>query len=353
MTDTDTLVIGGVDAHHETHHAVALDECGRRLGDAQFPVSSSGYQQLCTWLAGFGTIAAVGVESTGNYAAGLTRFLLAVDIVVVEINQPHRHLRSRRGKTDAIDAEAAARKVLSGEATGLPKDTTGIVESIRQLRIVHQSAVKARSAALVQLDQLIVTAPDELREQLSQRRTLKGKATVCARLRPDLTRTREPLQAAKLALRTLGRRIAELDAEIRGLDRELDELVTRAAPRTTALFGVGTQHAAQLLCTAGENIDRLHHEAAFAHLCAAAPIQASSGKTQRHRLNPGGDRGANRALHMIVVVRLRYCERTKLYMHRRIAEEKSKREAMRCLKRYVAREIYTTLRQDLAQLEAG
>ncbi|MCC5949927.1 MAG: IS110 family transposase [Nitriliruptoraceae bacterium] len=353
MTDTATLVIGGVDAHHNTHHAVALDERGQRLGDAEFPVTADGYEQLLGWLADFGTIVAIGVESTGNYAAGLTRFLLAADVAVIEINQPHQHLRSRRGKTDAIDAEAAARKVLSGEATGLPKDTTGIVESIRQLRVVHQSAVKARSAALVQLGQLIVTAPAELREHLSERKTLKGKATVCARLRPELTRANEPLQAAKIALRSLGRRIADLDDEIRALDRQLDELVAQAAPRTTALFGVGTHNAAQLLCTAGENIDRIHDEAAFAHLCAAAPIQASSGKTQRHRLNPGGDRAANRSLHMIVVVRLRYCERTKLYMKRRTVDGKTKREIMRCLKRYIAREIYTTLRHDLAQLQTA
>ena len=119
----------------------ALDDRGRRLGDAEFPVTSRGYDQLCRWLAGFGTIVAVGVESTGNYAAGLTRFLLAANIAVVEVNQSHRNLRSRRGKTDTIDAQAAARKVLSGEATGLPKDTTGIVESIRQIKIVHGTAV--------------------------------------------------------------------------------------------------------------------------------------------------------------------------------------------------------------------
>lgn len=169
----------------------------------------------------------------------------------MEINQPHAHLRHHRGKTDAIDAEAAARKVLSGEATGQPKDTTGIVEAIRQLKIVHQSAIKARSAALVQLGQLIVTAPDELREHLSQRKTLKGKASQCARLRPELGRADEPRHAAKIAMRSLGRRISELNDEIQALDRQLDELVARAAPRTMALFGVGTQHAAQLLCTPG------------------------------------------------------------------------------------------------------
>jgi transposase len=352
MNDNDRLVIGGVDSHLDTHHAVALDERGQLLGDAEFPVTGQGYEQLLNWLAGFGTIVAIGVESTGSYAAGLTRSLLEAGVAVMEINQPHAHLRHRRGKTDTIDAEAAARKVLSGEATGQPKDTTGIVESIRQLKIVHQSAVKARSAALVQLGQVIVTAPDELRERLTKRKTLKGKASLCTRLRPDLARANEPLQAAKIALRSLGRRIGDLDDEVRELDRQLNDLVARAAPRTTALLGVGTQHAAQLLCTAGQNIDRLHDEASFAHLCAAAPIPASSGKTRRHRLNHGGDRDANRALHMIVVVRLRYCQRTQTCMQRRLAEGKSKREAMRCLKRYVVREIYTTLRQDLAQLEA-
>lgn len=350
--DETAIVIGGVDCHAEVHHAAALDGTGRRLGERAFPATQPGYEQLLAWLRGFGPVSEVGVESTGSYGAGLTRFLVQAGVRVVEINQPHAHLRHRRGKTDAVDAEAAARKVLSGEATVVPKETTGAVEAIRQLRLTRRSAVKARASALRQLGDLIVTAPAKLRERLS-RKTLPGQAAICVRFRPDRRRLTDPVQAAKLALRTLARRIVALDAEIDQLDEHLEQLVRAAVPRTIALLGIGPHHAGQLLVTAGQNITRLPGEAAFAHLCGVDPIPASSGKTARHRLNHGGDRAANSALHMIAVVRLRYCERTQKYAKRRIAEGRSKREILRCLKRYIAREVYRTLRADLAHLVAA
>ena len=351
MMEHATGVIGGVDCHSRTHHAVALDDRGRRLGDAEFPATARGYRALHGWLASFGEIAAVGAESTSAYGAGLTRWLTSNGVRVLEVNQPHKHLRSRRGKSDAIDAEAAARKVLAGEVQVIPKDTTGVVESIRQLRVAREGALKARSAALCQLGDLLVTAAPELREALP-RKTLLGQARLCAKLRPDGRRLSEPLQAAKFALRSLARRIADLDEEIKELDEKLRELVRQTAPRTIELLGVGIQHTGQLLVTAGQNIDRLRSEAAFAHLCAAAPIPASSGLTQRHRLNPGGDRTANRTLHMIAVVRLRYCERTRAYAARRTREGLSKREVIRCLKRYIARELYHSLCADLGRSPA-
>jgi len=352
MAEYRTDVIGGVDCHSRTHHAVALDDRGRRLGDEEFAATAHGYRALHRWLAGFGEIAAVGVESTSAYGAALTRWLTANGVRVLEVNQPHKHIRSRKGKSDPVDAEAAARKVLAGDVQVIPKDTTGIVESVRQLRVAREGAIKARSAALCQLGDLIVTAPPELRESLP-RKTLLGQARLCAKLRPDARRLDEPLQAAKFALRSIARRVAALDAEIHRLDLALRELVGRAAPRTTALLGVGIQHAGQLLVSAGQNIGRLRNEAAFAHLCAAAPIPASSGLTHRHRLNPGGDRSANRALHMIAVVRLRYCDRTRAYAARRMRDGLSKPEIIRCLKRYIARELYQTLRADLADLGAS
>jgi transposase len=161
---------------------------------------------------------------------------------------------------------------------------------------------------------------------------------------------RNPWKPAKIALRSVARRIAELDKEIAELDAQLEPLVRRTAPRTVSLFGVGVGHAMQLLVTAGQNIDRLRGDAAFAHLCGADPIPASSGKTLRLRLNPGGDREANSTLHMIAVVRLRYCERTRAYAARRLEEGRGKREVIRCLKRYIAREAYKALREDLAAL---
>lgn len=347
MAHLERSVIGGVDCHQQTHHAVVLDERGRRLADQAFAATTRGYAQLLNWLQQFGHIDRVGVESTASYGAGLTRYLLSAGIHVIEVNQPHRELRHRRGKTDALDAEGAARKVLSGEATTVPKHTTGSVEAIRQLHLVRASAVKARTAALEQLGELLTTAPAELRERFAPRTSLHTRAVACARLRPDLTRLHQPLEAAKVGLRSLAQRILALDAEITSLDSHLQPLLRTLAPRTLALLGVGSVTAAQLLITLGENTERIGDEAAFAHLCGVAPIPASSGKTNRHRLNIGGDRLANAALYLIAVCRLRYCERTRAYAARRTAEGRSKREILRCLKRYIAREVYRTLRADV------
>jgi transposase len=284
MQHTETVVIGGVDAHTDAHHAAALEQRGALLGAESFPTTTRGYGELLDWLRGFGSVDTVAVESTGAYAAGLVRYLRAHGVRVVEVNQPHAHTRRRRGKSDAIDAELAARLFLAGKATAIPKRTDGIVESIRLLRVARHSAVKARSAALVQLSELIVTVPQELREQLAQRKTARGKAALCRRLRPSLADVSQPAQAAKLALRSLARRIAALDDEISELDRQLEPLVQTAAPRTTSLLGISTGHAGQLLVTAGENIDRLRGDSSFAALCGASPIPASSGRTTRHRL---------------------------------------------------------------------
>jgi transposase len=345
-------VVAGVDAHSDEHHVAVVDLQGRLLGAAAFPTTARGYARLISWLRRQGEVDRVGVESTGAYAAGLVRALRARGIRVVEINQPHRHARQRLGKSDPIDAELAARAALSRTATAVPKQTSGIVEAIRQLLVVRTGALKARTAALQQLNDLIITAPEQLRGELRHGRTLKAKAALCRKLRPDTERIHEPAQAAKLALCSLARRIQELDREILELDRQLEHLVNTAAPRTTQLFGVGTQGASQLLITAGQNIERFRSEAAFAKICGAAPIQASSGRTTRHRLDHGGDRQANRALHMIAVCRLRHCQRTQAYATKRTADGLNKREILRCLKRYIARETFHTLQTDLEALNS-
>jgi transposase len=347
MTSFDRGVVVGVDAHTDTHDAAVLDDCGRLLGTGTFTAGPAGYRQLLGWARRFGRISALGVESTGSYAAGLTRYLRTEGLEVREVNQPHPHTRRRRGKSDPIDAELAARHVLADNRVVIAKDTTGVVESIRQLRVARDGAVKARSAALHALDGVVVSAPDELREQLMIRKTSRGRATLCARFRPDPTRLHEPAVAAKAALRSLARRIIDLDAEIALLDRQLKHLVASAAPETTSRIAVATGHAGTLLVTAGQNIERLRSEASFAALCGASPIPVSTGRTDRHRLNYGGNRDANRALHMIAVCRLRYCERTRAYAERRTAEGKTKTEIIRCLKRYIAREIYHSLIADL------
>ena len=345
-TTAQPMIVGGIDAHKEKHHAVALDLQGILLDNREFPATSCGYRELVAWLKALGPIDRVGVESTGSYAAGLARYLGEEGIRVVEVNTPHAHTRARKGKDDLIDAEAAARKVLSGDATALPKVTTGTIESIRLIRIARESAVKARSIALVQLQDVLITAPAQLREAITTK-SARSKVTQCGALRPDPGRMDEPLQAAKMTLRGLSRRITFLDEEISNIDRQLDTLVTNVAPTLLSRLGIGTQHAAQLLITAGENIDRLTNEAAFARLCGVAPTPASSGNTHRMRLHRGGDRRANSALHMIVVCRLRYDQRTIDYMNRRRAEGLSKKDVIRCLKRFVAREVFRDLKRDL------
>ncbi len=236
MNDSPLVVTGGVDSHADTHVAAALDPRGVLLGTRSFPTTSSGYRELLAWLEGFGRLELVGVESTGSYAAGLTRFLSSRTVTIVEVNQPHAHTRRRKGKSDPIDAEAAARAALSGNATAIPKRTSGIVESIRQLRVARDSAIKSRSAAMIQLSQLLITSPQELRDQLSTRKTVRGKVSVCARLRADARRLEEPVHAARFALRSLAKRVVTLGQEIAALDKQLAPLVASAAPSTTQLL---------------------------------------------------------------------------------------------------------------------
>jgi len=341
MTNVEGSVTGGVDTHGQTHHAAVIDQVGRQFADAQFPTTSAGYRALLTWLRSHGQVDGVGVEGTGAYGAALCRYLREQGVVIVEVDRPDRKTRRTKGKSDPIDAYAAARAALSGQASGTPKTRDGKVEATRALRLVRSSAVKARTQAINQLKSLLVTGPADLREQL---RPLDPAALVeaCARLRPgaDLT---DPAVAVTTALRRLATRIQALNTEIAEADRELAPLVAAAAPRLVALMGVGPEVAGQLLVTAGDNPDRLRSEAAFAHLCGVAPLPASSGRTDRHRLNRGGDRAANCALYRIVLCRLRHDPATQAYAERRTKQGLSKPEIIRCLKRYVAREVYHTL----------
>jgi transposase len=345
-------VTGGVDTHRDTHHAAAIDAVGRLLGDREFPATEIGYQELLSWLRLFGRVVKVGVEGTGSYGAGLARHLRAAKIKVVEIDRPDRKTRRRKGKSDPIDAIAAARAALSGTATGTPKDRTGPVESIRVLRVARAGAVKARTAATNQLHGLIVTAPPTIRAELTAL-SAKARITRCAELSIDDNRLSDPVEATKTALRAIAQRIRTLDAEIKQLTEALTPIVAATAPRLTALFGVGTDVAGQILTTAGDNPDRLRSESSMAHLCGVAPIPASSGqRANRHRLNRGGDRKANNALYTIALCRMRYDPRTREYVTRRTGQGLSKKEIIRCLKRYIMREVYEALLDDHAALTA-
>ena len=335
------IVIGGIDTHGHTHHAAVLDHVGRQLGDREFPTTPAGYQALGTWLGRHGQLERVVKEGTGTYGAGLTRHLEETGVTVVEVNRPDRSARRAKGKSDPLDAYAAARAALSGTAEGQPKTRNGRIEAIRALRVARNGAVKARTQATNQLKALLITAPAQLRGQLRHLSTTV-LITTCARMRPTGV-LGDPAHATKTALRRLARRHQHLTEEIVEADAELKELITVAAPHMLALPGVGTEVAGQLLVTAGDNPDRLRSETAFAHLCGAAPIPASSGRTHRHRLNRGGDRAANNALYIVVLGRLRYDARTRAYADRRTQQGLSKPEIIRCLKRYVAREIYAAL----------
>jgi transposase len=341
MPHVKRVVTVGVDSHKDTHAAAVVDEVGRTLASREIPTTRRGYEQLVGWAEGFGAVARFGVEGTGAYAAGLARFLGEHSYAVVEVDRPNRQLRRRRGKSDPIDAEAAARAALSGEATGQPKAGDGYVEMIRALRLARRSAIKASTQAANQLDSLVLTAPEELRARL---RGLKPAelVAVAARFRPGAITT--PVAATKLAMAELAHRHQALAAEIARLDAELDRLVAKAAGKLLARKGVGTDVAGALLVAAGDNPDRLRSEASFASLCGSSPLDASSGRQQRHRLNRGGDRQANGALWRIVIVRMSCDQPTIDYVKRRTTEGKTKREIIRCLKRYVAREVYHCLR---------
>jgi transposase len=336
-------VIVGVDTHRDAHMVVALDHLGRRLDQLEIPTTAAGYRALLGWGNGFGVIDTVGVEGTNSYGAGLTRALHRAEVKVVEVVRPNRQKRRLKGKSDPLDAENAARAVLAGEAIAIPRhyridDDTA--EMIRVLRVARNTAMRARTQAINALHALIVTAPSELRDQLRDRptRELIDTATRFRRGHNDLT------AITKQAMRNLARRYQTLDDELAELDHEIAELTKQAAPALLAVYGVGPETASALLLAAGTNPNRLKSEAAFAMLCGAAPLPASSGPNIRHRLNRSGDRQANAALHRITLVRMRWHQPTRDYVQRRLNEGKTKREIIRCLKRYIAREIYKTLK---------
>ena len=334
-------ITGGVDTHSEVHVAAALDPVGGLLGTREFPATRAGYAGLLGWLREFGDLAVVGIEGTGSYGAGLARHMAAAGVQVVEVDRADRQDRRRKGKSDPLDAVSAARAALSGRAAGVPKGRDGAVEAIRALMVAKRSARNERTQAVNQARALILTGPDELRARFAGHCAAALAAGITA-LRP------RPGDAAdysvRIALRELGRRVEFLDAQIERLDDLIVPLVTVRAPGLLSLYGVGPDTAAMLLIAAGDRPERLRSEAAWAHMCAVAPIPASSGKTRRHRLNRGGNREANHALWRIVITRMSAHPATRAYVKRRTAEGLSKKEIIRCLKRYVAREVYPHLR---------
>lgn len=337
-------VIVGIDTHSDQHTAVALNGLGQRLETLQIETTESGYTQLVRWASALGHFERAGVEGCGAYGAGLARHLHDRGITVIEVDRPNRQRRRRRGKSDPTDAEAAARAVLSGEATSLPKDSSGRVEAVRILHLTRRSAVKAKTQAGNQMKDLVVTAPEPIRTLLRQRNT-RQRVHVCASWRPGPPT--DPYSATRRALRDLARRWLSLHAEIQDLERELLQLLQELTPSLLAERGVGIDVAAKLLIAAGENPERLRNEASFASLCGVSPIDASSGKHNAHRLNRGGNRQANNALYTVALVRWTTCPETRAYIERRRAEGKTNRAIQRCIKRALARRFHRLLLTDL------
>jgi transposase len=341
IVDEPRAVTGGVDTHADAHVAAALDGIGGLLGVQEFPSSPAGYARLLAWLGSFGPVCLVGVEGTGSYGAGLARYLDAAGIRVVEVDRADRQGRRRAGKSDPLDAVSAARAAQSGRASGAPRGRDGQVEAIRALMVAKRTARSQRTQTINQARALIVTGPDDIRARFTGQDPA-GLVAELAALRP------RPGSMVRyhtlLSLRELGRRAQYLDVQLERLDELIVPLVTARAPGLLRLFGVGPDTAAVLLIAAGDHPARLRSEAAWAHLCGVAPIPASSGKVQRHRLNPSGDRQANHALWRIVITRMGSHPPTRAYAARRTKDGLSKKEIIRCLKRYVAREVYPHLR---------
>ena len=252
------------------------------MGTLAVETNNDGYRQLLSWAQKFGVLRRAGVEGTGSYGAALTHALQSSGVTVIEINRPDRSRRRGRGKSDATDAQSAARAVLAGDATSIPKAHNGLAEGLRTLNLVRRSAVKAKTQAINQIRALLVSAPQTVRDAVYKTEASKCVAA-CAVLPKDSALT--AVASLQTALRLLAKRWTALYEELHELDAQLARLTKKADPRLLACFGVGPQTAATLLVTAGDNPTRLHSEAALAARCGISPLQASSGKTQRHRLN--------------------------------------------------------------------
>jgi len=336
------LVTAGVDTHKDTHTVAALDGTARLLGVAEFAATAQGYRQIEQWLENFGRVDCIGIEGTGSYGAGLARHMAAAGFRVVEVSCPNRQLRRRRGKSDPVDAESAARAAFSGQALGTPKSQDGPIEAMRLVRVERRSAIKARTQAANQLHGTLASAPESLRQRF-RCRTAKAIVKTTAAFR--ITTPNESLESTvRYVLRGLARRWLLLNEEVERLDTLLTEMVDAVAPQLTAKIGIGTEVASALLVAAGDNPERLKNEASFAAMCGVSPVDASSGRQRRHRLNRGGNRDANRALWVIAFVRLRCDNRTKEYAEKRTQEGLSRLEITRCLKRYIARDLFKLLR---------
>lgn len=300
--------VAGVDTHANTHTLAVVTAQGAVEFTEQFTADQRGYAALLERLHDVEGLTTVGAEGTNSYGAALTRALLAADLTALEVLRPTRQVRRMDGKSDPVDAIAAARQVLTGDGTSIPKHTGSPVEALRCLLTTPRTLIKSASRMIKVIKSLLVTAPEPVRAPLRDlaNPTLVSRLVAC---RPGSDMT-DPATAAEHTLRLLARDYQHLHAEADDLEDRMTGLVTTINPAILEVFGSGTITSAQLLVTAGANPERISTEAQFAQLCGAAPLPASSGKTCRFRLNRGGDRQANSALHRIALVRMRHESRT-------------------------------------------
>ncbi|MGY1635013.1 IS110 family transposase [Geodermatophilus sp. SYSU D01186] len=344
-------VVIGVDTHSQTHTAAVVDaRTGAVLARATVPADPDGYAELIALAEAHAGLRAWAMEGTGGYGAGLARHLADADELVVELDRPKRPARWAGAKSDPIDAERAARDALARTRLAQPK--TGPERAALQMRLTaRRAAVEAATAAQRQLLALVITAPEPVRARF-RGQTTRAMITTATRLRPGAGSGDIETVAALTVLRELARRIRFLEAEALGHEQAIRAVVRSWRPDLLQLTGVGPIVAATVL-TAWSHSGRCRDDAAFAMLAGVAPIPASSGKTVRYRLNRSGDRQLNRALHTVALSRLQRDERTRAYADRRRAEGRTDREITRCLKRYIARELYRRLETPPSALDAA
>ncbi len=339
-TSTDSGLVAGIDTHSQTHTVAILTTGGAKVATETFRADAVGYRAVIGMLHAAGDIAAVGVEGTSSYGAGLTRALTAGGFTVKEVLRPTRRVRRMNGKSDPVDAIAAARSIISGDGVSDAKDTTSPAEQIRLLLAARKQLVKTATIMANAITSVLVTAPETLRAKyrgMARDRQTRALAAARPRQADGIT------DIAAAVLKDLAQTRIDTMGKAARIEDRMHRILTENYPRVLAIYGAGTISAAKLVATAGGNPERIRSEAAFAHLCGAAPIPASSGKTNRHRLNRGGDRRGNSALHRIALVRMQNDQKTRDYIARRTAEGMSIKEILRCLKRAIAREAYRAL----------
>lgn len=343
-------LVAGVDTHSQTHTMAILTITGKVVSTVTYPADHDGYQALISGLRAAGNVTVIGVEGTGSYGAGLTRALTGAGYAVKEVLRPSRQTRRLRGKSDPIDAVEAARAVIAGNGVSEPKDTETVTESLRLLLATRTQLIRMMTVFTNTIKQMLITAPEPVRARYRDLPTPVLMKQLAA-TRPSPHTLDDTSTAAVYALRTLARSRRDAEQEATDLEQHMHTLIRAWYPQMLTIYGAGTISAAKLIVTAGGNPTRIRGEAAFAALCGVSPIPASSGKTTRYRLNRGGDRRGNSALHRIALVRMQHDPTTREYTARRKAEGKSTREILRCLKRAIAREVYRTLTNNTPQPE--